>query len=71
MHPLKIYLIEHQVTLTEFASRVGVSTAAIHYIVNGKTIPRVNTAERIAEITGIPIVNLLLYRNKNIPKKGK
>ncbi|MHB1546710.1 MAG: helix-turn-helix transcriptional regulator [bacterium] len=65
MHPLKKYLKEKRMTQTEFASKIGVSITTIHYIINHTIIPKPETAKKIANITGIPILELLYPKEKS------
>ena len=48
----------------EFAGKIGVSPAAIHYIINLKIFPSLKTAKKITDITGIPILELLYPEGK-------
>jgi hypothetical protein len=51
MTPLREYLFEHRIRLTQFAADVGVPISTAHGWVTGRRTPPLHTAVKIEEIT--------------------
>lgn len=55
---LKEVLSEKGVTSAELAGRVGVSKATVSNLINNKTMPSLDTLEKIAEALGVEMWEL-------------
>lgn len=55
---LKLIIVERGIKQNKFAERVGVSTTAMNAIVNGKSLPSLPTALRIARAVGSTVEEL-------------
>lgn len=51
IHPLRRWLFEHQETMADFASRIGVAQSYLSEIVNGKKRPRLDLIDKITIAT--------------------
>ena len=67
IHPLKKYLLENKIKQKEFAELSGIPLITIHRIVNhkNKSFSRKKTIEKIHNLTGIPIIDLLYPEEEN------
>ena len=59
---LKEVLSEKGVTSAELAGRVGVSKATVSNLINNKTMPSLDTLEKIADALGIEMWELFTER---------
>lgn len=57
---IKAARINANMTQTEAASAIGVSNVTISNWENGRTLPDIKTARKIAEVYGVPLDNLYL-----------
>ena len=64
MTPLREYLFEHRIRLTQFAADVGVPISTAHGWVTGRRTPPLHTAVKIEEITSgaVKVRDLVLVR---------
>jgi transcriptional regulator with XRE-family HTH domain len=58
-------------TEEELAAMAGISQSHLNMIKNGHRTPTPEVAVRLAGITGVPLINLLLNREKKSRKSGK
>lgn len=58
MNPLAAWLKENDKTAAELARLVGQSKSAVHRIVTGERQPSPKMAQKLAEVTGIPMGQL-------------
>ena len=65
---LKEVLSEKGVTSAELAGRVGVSKATVSNLINNKTMPSLDTLEKISEALGVEMWELFVSKN-NLPKQ--
>jgi transcriptional regulator with XRE-family HTH domain len=59
--PLKRLLFERQMTVKELSDRCGVNYNNLALVVNGKRLPTLENALRIARAVGEPVENLWGY----------
>jgi putative transcriptional regulator len=55
---LKLLIVERDIRQNELAKRVGISTTAMNAVVNGKSVPSLHTAIRIAREVGSTVEEL-------------
>lgn len=60
---LREVLSEKGVTSAELAGRVGVSKATVSNLINNKTMPSLDTLEKIAEALGVEVWELFVSKN--------
>jgi len=73
-HPLSQYILRQGITLKDISKQIGINTTALGRIVNGHTMPSLQTAVRINEITKgkVKIIDLYnaFYKANPQLKKG-
>lgn len=62
---IKEALKERKMTVVSLAASVGIAQPSMSNIVNGKTMPSLETLEKIAEAIGCPVTELFEHPNKD------
>lgn len=60
-------MAERNITSAKLAELLNVSKATISNLINNKTMPSLDTLERVAEVLGIPFVELF-HQEESKPK---
>lgn len=66
---LKEVLSEKGVTSAELAGRVGVSKATVSNLINNKTMPSLDTLEKIADALGVEMWELFVSKEKLVEQQ--
>lgn len=56
---LRQWIRKHGITITEFATLLGVTRAAAQFWVRGDTMPRGEKLEKVLALTGLPLRQLI------------
>ena len=65
MHILKKYLKENGIKVTYFAKLIKITQPMLYNYFTYKCIPKLETAQKISELTGIPVIDLLYPEERN------
>lgn len=75
MEGLRSYMLEHGITQTELAKRLGLEQPTVSDWINGHTHPRVETLLKLSEMTGLSVDELLKGRDPievvEVPGNGR
>ena len=56
---LRVFLEKSGKTQSEFASELGIAQSSVSLMVNGKRVPGLSLALRIAEVASVPVESLV------------